>query len=91
MTNIYEVSIYSIVLIGMGSLDFSEKKTKNTKNTTNVSWKQSFLNNRLTSVCNITLFKWRFNMYDLLKKKLYFLMKKLVWLSNSLPCVICII
>ena len=63
--------LFTQVLIGMGSLDFSEKKTKNTKNTTNVSWKQSFLNNRWTSVCNITLFKWRFNIYDLLKKIIF--------------------
>ena len=35
--------LFTQVLIGMGSLDFSEeKKTENTKNTTNVSWKQSF-------------------------------------------------
>jgi len=67
--------LFTQVLIGMGSLDFSEKKTKNTKNTTNVSWKQSFLNNRWASVCTITLFKWRFNIYDLLKKNYIFIWK----------------
>ena len=41
MTNIYEVSIYSIVLIGMGSLDFSKKKLKILKT------QQMFLENNL--------------------------------------------